>query len=194
MKIIFVASIHGKEKYVQAYEAILNSLKRSGNLVIHEHVSNRTLDDLRDMSKDQSFKFHKDIVKQMKSCDIVFSECSYQSLSVGYLLSFAIIELGIPAVIFHKKNASPLTIFPTLIETGKVFLVEYDSASDIPGLVGDYLEYAKQNMDTRFNFFVSPNIERYLNWITKHKKIPRSVFLRGLIETSMKINREYSGK
>lgn len=190
MKIVFVGSIYGKQKREEAYKKIISTLLSTKNTIIHEHVSNTTVDKLRSMSPEKSIQFHKDILKKIKDCDIVFSESSHESSSVGFLLSHAI-ELGRPTVIFYEKNSAPMTIFKTLLDTGKVFLVNYKLPSEIPSLVEEYLEDAQKNMDTRFNFFVSPNIERYLNWITKHEKIPRSVFLRGLIEFHMKGNKEY---
>ena len=55
------------------------------------------------------------------------------------------------------------------------------------------LDYASESQDTRFNFFISPNHQNYLNWIAKNRKIPRSVFLRRLINAHMENNKEYSG-
>jgi len=50
---------------------------------------------------------------------------------------------------------------------------------------------AKEQMDTRFNFFISPLHQTYLDWIAKHRKIPRSVYLRDLIERDMAQNKEF---
>jgi len=48
------------------------------------------------------------------------------------------------------------------------------------------LEEAKRRMDVRFNFFVSPKILAYLDWVAQKRMVPRSVFLRNLIEKEMK--------
>jgi hypothetical protein len=50
------------------------------------------------------------------------------------------------------------------------------------------IEYAINQQEVRF---ISPNIGRYLDWISKVKKIPRSVYLRALIERDMKENTEF---
>jgi hypothetical protein len=49
-----------------------------------------------------------------------------------------------------------------------------------------------ENIDTRFNFFISPKIGNFLDWIAKKKKLPRAVYLRKLIEDDMDKNKEYS--
>ncbi|MFH1561342.1 MAG: hypothetical protein ABID04_02050, partial [Patescibacteria group bacterium] len=50
---------------------------------------------------------------------------------------------------------------------------------------------AEEKIDVRFNFFVTPKILAYLDWLSKKKKLPRSVYLRDLIETDIKRNKEY---
>ena len=54
------------------------------------------------------------------------------------------------------------------------------------------IDYASEQVDTRFNFFVSPLIVNYLDWVSKKKRIPRAVYLRRLIEQEMKANPEYN--
>jgi len=56
----------------------------------------------------------------------------------------------------------------------------------------DYgLEEALNQVDVRFNFFISPQIGRYLDWVSQKKRIPRAVYLRKLIEEEMNSNTEY---
>jgi hypothetical protein len=60
--------------------------------------------------------------------------------------------------------------------------------SDQAVVVFDYLS---DTQDVRFNFFISPQIGNYLDWVSKNKRIPRAVYLRRLIEEDMKNNKEY---
>ena len=53
------------------------------------------------------------------------------------------------------------------------------------------IEKAREKVDVRFNFYISPEIGRYLDWISQRKKLPRSVFLRGLVERHMHADKEY---
>jgi hypothetical protein len=71
-----------------------------------------------------------------------------------------------------------------------LYLVEY-SAENLKAQLSEYIEFAKINSDTRFNFFISPQIGSYLDLISHHKKLPRAVYLRRLIEDDMKLNKEY---
>lgn len=191
---MFVGSIRAKSENVAAYTTIVNSLKKLNCKVIAEHVLKNSQNDLNKMSRSENTIFHQKILRNLNSCDIVVSECSHESLSVGYLLSYAIERAEKPTIVFYRSNASEPNLFPTLSSSEKLFLVKYANLDELKKLISQYLEYAKEQLDTRFNFFVSPTIERYLSWVAKHRKLPRSVYLRKLIEVALAKDREYKVK
>lgn len=191
MKIMMVGSIRNSAQSSDILSQIVEILETDGHHVLHEHVTQKTQTDLNAMSANENSKFHSDILKKIKSSDIIVSECSNQSLSVGYLLSYAA-EMGKPVVIFYSKESPKPNLFPTLTQSGKFFVVAYQNKEELPALVTEYVDYAQEQIDVRFNFFISPAIGNYLNWISKEKKIPRSVYLRTLIEKDMEDNNEYN--
>ena len=87
-------------------------------------------------------------------------------------------------VILLTQNKSLPTIFRT-IQSDKLITVVYDATS-VEKSLREALEKAREVSDVRFNFFVSPKILSYLDWVAKHRMIPRSVFLRDLIEREMR--------
>lgn len=191
MKIMMVGSIRNSASSSNALLKMIDVLQEEGHKVIHEHITQTSQADLDQMTSSDNHKFHSNILKKIKISDIILSECSEQSLSVGYLLSYAA-DLGKPIVIFYSSKAPKPNLFPTLANSGKFFLVNYSSIDEISSLVSEYVDYAQDQQDVRFNFFISPAIGIYLDWISKEKKIPRSVYLRGLIERDMEENEEYN--
>lgn len=121
---------------------------------------------------------------------MVVAEVSYQSLSVGYLIAHAV-ELGKPTIIVYKSSSPEPNLMPTLTYTGKILLAKYDNIDELSKLAVEYVNYAKERVDVRFNFFISPEIGVYLDWVSLNKKVPRSVYLRSLIEKDMDENAEY---
>ena len=186
-----IGSIRNSVKSSSVMLKMIEILEKQGHKVLHEHITKTSQNDLDSMSEVENSKFHSSILKKIKVTDIVLSECSNQSLSVGYLLSYAA-ELGKPIVIFYSSSSPKPNLFPTLANSGKFFLVSYESLEDVPALVTEYVDYAQDKQDVRFNFFISPAIGNYLDWVSKEKKIPRSVYLRSLIEKDMEDNQEYN--
>ncbi|MBU1088374.1 hypothetical protein KKA02_00630, partial [Patescibacteria group bacterium] len=82
------------------------------------------------------------------------------------------------------QSLKPLTIFRSL-DSDKLVNFVYDK-KNLKEKLQKALIDAVGKIDVRFNFFVSPKILSYLDWVAKTKRIPRSVFLRGLIEKEMR--------
>lgn len=191
MKIMFVGSIRQKSVSEDAYKRIIRSLKADGHQVIHEHVTTNSQNDLDKMSQKTDSEFHQAILKNIKNADLVVSEVSSQSLSVGYLLAYAA-SAGKPVVTLFQEKVGRPNLFKTLMDQSKkFFLASYSSLDDLEDVLMEQFDYAKEQVDVRFNFFISPAIANYLDWISKVKKIPRSVYLRALIEREMEENKEY---
>jgi 2'-deoxynucleoside 5'-phosphate N-hydrolase len=190
MKIMILGTIRGKKQIEKALNKIVESLDSKQFSVYHEHLTKKSQSNLDNSTKEDDLKFHKKILKNIKLCDIVIAECSFQSMSVGYLISYAT-EQNKPVILFYKKDAPKPNLFPTLTQTGKLFLVKYDSIERIPNLLKEYIAFAKDQQDTRFNFFISPKHISFLDWVAKTKKVPRSVYLRKLIEKEIKLDPDY---
>jgi len=73
----------------------------------------------------------------------------------------------------------------------RLIAIKYDVKSDLKKLLGEAIEYAAEKQDVRFNFFVSPEIQQYLDWVAKYKRTPRAVYLRELLERDMKENKDW---
>ncbi len=185
MKIFFTASIHGKKKYEENYRKIADLVKKNGYQIQADHILDNDHESMSKWDKTKDLDFHRWVFTQAKKADIVFAEASYTSTSVGYLVSQAV-EAGRPVVIFYSGQEEP-HLFRTLEEDNdRVLVVRYKDVSDLEGKVKEALEYASESQDVRFNFFISPKHANYLNWIAKNKRIPRSVFLRRLIDEERK--------
>jgi hypothetical protein len=106
---------------------------------------------------------------------------------MGFIMQKAL-ELSKPVIALYHSNNSPF--FATGIENDKLQVIEYND-ENLERVLADALDYAKDQADIRFNFFISPKISNFLDWMSKEKRIPRSVYLRRLIENDMAKNDEY---
>ncbi len=123
--------------------------------------------------------------QNLKKTDITVAEISYPSLGVGHEITLAL-NSGKPVValcLAGKKGTSALMLEG--IQNERLQIVTY-SPQNITAVLKRVMRQAEQIVDIRFNFFISPEHMQYLDWIAKNKKIPRSVFLRNLIDKEMK--------
>lgn len=185
MNIFFSASIHGKKKFEQNYRKIVDLVKASGHNITADHILSNNPQQMKEWEEEKDFDFHRWVMQHIKEADAVFAELSYSSTSVGYLVSLAL-SAGKPVVIFYNGEEEP-HLFKTLEEDNdRLVIVRYKDLAELEKEIPRIIQYAGESRDVRFNFFISPKHVNYLNWIAKTKKIPRSVFLRRLINREMR--------
>lgn len=190
MKVFVNASLTGKKEFGENYDKLCQAVKKAGYEIVSCPVTDeRLMEMVRGSTKTRS-DFFKKIKRWTKQSDAVVFEVSYPSTAIGFEVALAL-QMGKPVVAFHVKNAPPNIVLET-IKDEKLQLVEYD-IRDIDREVRDALQYASEQMDTRFNFFISPDIGAYLDWVSKEKKIPRAVYLRKLIEDEMSVEKDFEG-
>lgn len=190
MKIYYIASISLKDKYGEAFKQIGAALKK---LEFEVNDTNLVGWDLKDLARDKEYRkdHYRKVIKDIKNADIIVSEVSFpSSINVGHEITVAM-DMEKPVLALYSKGNSP--IFLEGNTSDKFILAEYDP-TDMLGLeklIKSSLKKLLKTTDIRFNFFISPEIVRYLDWVAKIKRVPRSVYLRDLIEDDMKKHKEY---
>ncbi|MFZ2152943.1 MAG: hypothetical protein WAV41_02695 [Microgenomates group bacterium] len=190
MKIYFSASRLYKEQYSDNYSKILKVLKHS-NFEVLDNTMFQASPSGFDMPDDDRKKLYRGMSKNLDKADFCVFEASYPStLHIGHEITLAM-QKGKPVVVLYTKDHEPI-LFKG-IEHEKVWWVEYHK-DNLENVLSRTLEEAGKSMDVRFNFFVSPKILAYLDWVAQKRMIPRSVFLRNLIEKEMKNNKEFKSQ
>lgn len=189
MRIYFTASITAMDQYRVHYEKIIQYLKKEGYDVQADHILKAELEVREHQDDEQKVKYYSNFLKNVGIADIVVAEASYPStVHIGHEISIALGK-GKPVIVLYLKGKEP--IFLKGITDDRLLMAEY--TLETLGREFKYvLEEAKEGMDVRFNFFVSPKIVGYLDWIAKKRKMPRAVYLRRLIEEDMKKNKDFA--
>ena len=190
MKIFFVASPRLVIKEPELYRGIHNYLAKNNVMLsskLLEWTDKKTVEAVYGDKALKSGGGYKKALETLKKADVIMMEVSGHSLSMGFIVSKAL-DLCKPVVAFYKKGSKPF--FLSGINDPKFKLIEY-TCQNINEILDLVVEEVKKGIDVRFNFFVSPKILNYLDWIAQKRMIPRSVFLRNLIEREMKKDKEF---
>lgn len=188
MFVTFVASHSQRHDLLSYYQRIFEYLNRCDYKLFTGKLF-ETDDEM--LGNEQSRKdWYDKAIKSIKKSDVVVVEISYPSTAnVGHELTYAL-ESGVPVVALYKEGRDPL--FLKGIENEKLIIMSYDDRN-LESVLEESLDYATTQQDTRFNFFISPKIGNFLDWVSKKKRLPRAVYLRKLIEEDMKRNKEFEG-
>ncbi|MEO6509066.1 MAG: nucleoside 2-deoxyribosyltransferase [Patescibacteria group bacterium] len=181
MLIYFTGSVSAKEKFLSNYLAIIDTLKKQGHEVIAEQIIQTTEDNIRLLSKEERVNFHDKVKKWINSCDFLIAETSHPSTSVGYEIGYAL-RVGKPVLILYSIGDPPSLLGEH--EDEKVVSEKY-TLENVGQITKDFVSYVEGKQDLRFTFFITPKLVNYLDNVAKERKIPKSVYLRKLIEQDM---------
>lgn len=165
---------------------IYDLIKKFGYGHTSDFVTNVNPEQFYMLSTKEFNVHHKKTLKDIGRADVCVFEASIHSLSVGYLASYAL-DIGKSVVVLSKDRDLPLLF--RLVESEDLFFVYYD-AKTLEKELKRALEAAVGRVDVRFNFFISAEMAAYLDKVAKKRRVPRSVFIRELIEAEMKRDRE----
>ena len=188
MKVVFIASHSQGKELGENYKRINAALESRGHSVFSGNLFNLEKD-VELEEKQQREGWYKEVIKHVKSAELIVIEISYPSTAnVGHILTEAL-DLNKPVIALYYSGRDPFFLRGRVDD--RLTLLEY-TEKDLDSVVNSALDYASSVQDVRFNFFISPAIGRYLDWISKQRRVPRAVYLRRLIENDMKENKEYA--
>mgnify|MGYP001558778458 CR=1 FL=1 len=187
MKIYFSAPISNvREEDKKNYLRIVELLKKLGHNVLFDHLLNKDKDFLIRQSPKESLESQRLMTKRKNQADLVIIEASVPSFGIGQEISHCL-QNSKQVIILYREGRPHI-----LRDEGEdlLFFYQYNTET-LSETLRDAIEKAREKVDVRFNFYISPEIGRYLDWISQKKKLPRSVFLRGLVERHMRADKEY---
>lgn len=182
MKVYFTASIAAKAQYKKNYDQIISYIKSKNHTITHEHISEVEEKDIRLLTREDRLGFHGKLEKWIKSCDFMIAETSFPSISVGYEISLAL-RVGKPVLILYSEGDPPSLLAHHKDE--KLVCEKY-TKDTFKNIVDEFIEYIEGKSDLRFTFFITPEIVHYLDEVSRDQKVPKSVYLRNLIESDMR--------
>jgi len=190
MKIHFFGSLTGNQMKVgdiTNYQRIVSAIEDLGYEIITKHSIDKKLEEVKHETIEQHQVYVKNMMKWMKMADIIVCEVTKPEIGTGFELAVAL-NMGKPIIALYTDGQDTPILAGSLSD--KIQHVEYD-VDNLKQTLRMSLDEAKDQADVRFNFFVSPQIVNYLDWIAKQKKMPRAVYLRRLIEKDMDKNKDF---
>jgi hypothetical protein len=187
MKVYFGSSPRVKEKYAKEINEIYGLIKKLGFKHTSDFIAEVEPKKYYELGKEELNALHQKTLNSIKKAEICVFEASLQDLSVGFLINFSL-DLGKTVIVLSQNREEPSLLHH--VKEEKLIFVAY-TPKDLEEKLKGAFEQAKGRNDIRFNFFVTPQILSYLNWLSGRKRIPRAVYLRSLIEREIKKDAEF---
>ncbi len=180
MKISYLTSYSDKEDHLGISIRIINHLRKQKHEVYEKALSTHTPDEQDSTTKTN--QWYSEWSKYIKESDFVIVEGSYPStIYIGFETGM-ILWRGKPVVLLYKTAHDP--VFINNLQSPRLIKSEYDD-TNLEEVLDWCLEEVKELSNRRFTFFISPEIENFLDEVVNQNGTTRSEFIRGLIEKEM---------
>ena len=182
MNIYFTASVVGRDQHLDHYKLISKIVTDKGHTIFADHILNISENEIHLKTEKERLDFHHKLEGWIESCDFMIVEASFPSISVGYEVSMAL-QRGKPVLILYSEGHPP-SLF-AYHENDRLVCEKYNT-TNLSEIIDTFIDYVKGVHDSRFTFFITPRIATYLEEVSREEKIPKSVYLRKLIDEDMK--------
>ena len=179
MKVYFTASIVGKKKYLKEYITIIRLLAQKDCIVVADHIIQSSEHAINLETEQEREQFHKKLRHWITDAHCVVVEASFPSISVGFEISLAL-QCNKPVLVLYRHEA------PTLLAgyQNEQLICERYTMHTLGDCINDFLAYVQDASEHRFTFFISAKQAQFLEEISRKNRVPKSVYMRQLIDAA----------
>lgn len=189
MKVHFIGAVEGDKN---CYKKITLYLEEFGFELITSHSITRTIEDINQESEEESTLYTRRMYDWIKQADIVLVEATKSVFGAGFEIAVSL-QLGKPVIVLFQPRDDNQPHVLKGVSSDRLQVIDYNEET-LKEVLKLSLDYAAEQRNVRFTFFIPPDIQQYLNWITKTTKRSRAEYIRGFIEEEMKKNKKWEGK
>jgi hypothetical protein len=178
MKIYFSATLSQADRlYRNKCLEIIDAFQSLGHQVFPENFAKKNHKTYRKQTEPESLAAQRELTQFKKDCDLVVYEVSRPSIGIGQEIALSL-ALHKPVMLLHDQNSQP----HILRDVGRDLLVIVPySRHSLRQEVEMAMSCINDLTDVRFNLIITREIYAYLEFASKHLKVPKSVFVRHLI-------------
>ena len=192
MKVYFTASSSGSQRADREhYLEILRAIQSLGHEITNPYYA-ATVKDAKSFTN-LDIKETDDVFDVLRSqiaqSDCVIAEISVPSTSLGIQIEYAITN-KIPVLCLYKKGGNgDLPLMVRDYRDPILFKSEY--TKQIPTVVSDFLTKVPKTR-IKFNMFITYELDKYLSYLAKKEKSPKSEIVRKLLQDKMKTDKGFT--
>lgn len=176
MRIYFTVGDSADKGYREQITAIHRILKDKHKVISVE----------QEESSENSVALFQEKYRKLQTADVLVAEVTYACSTLQYELATAL-EISKQVILLYKGREPPLVekLLSTQGISENIQLLQYTN-NDLEKKLTSALTISRTNLDTRFTILLPACITAYLDKISHTKHIPKSVYIRQLIEREMR--------
>ncbi len=190
MRVYFSATITENETLKSMYRLMLEYLKKNNHKVLDYGSDKLTPTMIISQDYDELKEKYRELDSYLKNSDVYIADISEPSVGIGYEISQAILlRKPVLALKYQKAPYHPLST----IKGNKNPYMRYKEYNErtIDTILKQFLDEAKDKIDTKFILIIPAEIDRYLEWNVRERGKPKAEITREAIEAMMLNDAKY---
>ncbi len=189
MKIYYTSSIRLNKELKNIQEKIKNIVLEEKNTFVSIYAQFPKVEDYLGLDEEQAFNIFRKSQKSLLEAEVVIADVSHPSDRIGFEIATAINEKK-PVLALIKKG---IKLAPPIQGNNSRYLTvaQYDGIEDVEHIVKKFIQDAKKNIDTKFILIISPQIDKYLEWVASERRKHKAQIVREALESQMSKDKEY---
>lgn len=185
MKIYFIASTAYYLSHKQNFQKIKEKLIKLGIGQVYSVTDTKNEGEFED-----PVELVKSAEKLIQNSDVVIAEGSLASPGLGYDIAKAI-TMKKPVLVLSHKDLIKLGTPHALRLNSKLLTYKEYNDNNLEKVVENFLKEAKNLLDTKFILIIPAEIDRYLEWASKEKRMHKAQLVREAIDKIIEEDDEY---
>lgn len=184
MKIGLLTSHRWKQQNKSLFQEMVEYLQSKGHQILTSDIKLEELIPMRYVEREAIFSefYHK-----LLDCDVVFAECTLQSTQVGFGLAY-LRARGKPIIVLSLREVNEMQTQGEVYSNEENLAVYEYSKGDMKSVINEALNSMESHIDKRFTIIFPADLMNQLEDVARKKKLPKSVFIRQLIEEDLAKN------
>ena len=130
--------------------------------------------------------------RNIRECDALIAEATDGTAAIGFHVALALNEKKPILVLRKKGGSSKLAHGPFTSGAHKsISYREYETEEDITRFVDQFIEEARQKIDSKFILILPREIDKYLNWVADFRRMHKAQIVREAMEVQMKKDKDW---
>ncbi|XOU94683.1 MAG: hypothetical protein ACNFW9_01310 [Candidatus Kerfeldbacteria bacterium] len=196
MRTYFFSPLISTDTLDKNYKLIIEILKKAGVFVVAATDENNT-----DFKKEELENMQESGEILLDKMDCIIIEASQTDQEIGYLLAYAISQKK-PLLYLYKVGTPEKVSFGYLNKKNTPDFVRMASYTikDLEQKVLQFIDEVgmgkgiKEKPTIKFTLRITSQMERYLDWKSKRKKVSKADFLRKILERMIEEDGDFRGK
>jgi len=173
MKVFITVSEKFKKEHAPLFDKLIESVKKHAG--DEPHIA----------SGDKTSK------KKLSISEVVIAEDTFHSTDLGFDIATAAYLKRPILVLRHKDKLEGERNYSSKSQRlREIELIEYNEES-LETEIKKFIQRAKSIVDTKFILIISPEIDKYLQWVSDNRRMHKAQIVRKAVEEKMVSDSEY---